>query len=77
MAQIAYRFEIKEGGWAPEDPHFTAWHRKFDADAQAELFARSLSEDYGNCLVYITRGGVRWHVWSGYLPRRGETEKSA
>lgn len=57
-----YTFLIKQGGWADDDPHYDRWVRTFAHDAQAELFAKRLSEDQRGAWVTIKRGGASWQV---------------
>jgi CYTH domain-containing protein len=65
-----YTFLIKEDGWAVDDPHHHRWVRTFTADAQAEAFAKRLSEDHRGAWVTIKRPDASWQV-KDFVHREG------
>jgi hypothetical protein len=49
-------------------PKRETWVRRCDTDAQAELWARRISEQHGGRRVRIQRGDATWSVDCGFKP---------
>jgi hypothetical protein len=56
-------FNIETG-----QPKREKWVRRCDSDAQAELWARRISEDKRGVSVRVHRPGADWSVSCGFVP---------
>jgi hypothetical protein len=67
---MRYRLSVPTAEFDRETglPRRETWVRQCDSDAQAELWARRISEQHGGIRVRIQRGDATWSVDCGFIP---------